>query len=79
MFDVERQQVLNLRQRPLILMEASVLSQKYMNMGYIDATLDYMKQLKDTCHKYGGTFTLLWHNSHLRTENDRRLYQELIA
>jgi hypothetical protein len=79
MFDVERQKALKLRQRPLILMEASVLSQKYMNMGYSVATLDYMKQLKTTCHEHGGTFTLLWHNSHLRTENDRRFYQELIA
>lgn len=79
MFDDERQQILNLRQRPLILMEASVLSQRYMNMGYTDATLDYMKRLKATCHEHGGTFTLLWHNSHLRTENDRRFYQELIA
>lgn len=79
MFDVERQQILNLRQRPLILMEASVLSQRYMNMGYSDDTLDYMKRLKATCHEHGGTFTLLWHNSHLRTENDRRFYQELIA
>jgi hypothetical protein len=79
MFDVQRQHILNLRQRPLILMEASVLSQRYMNKGYTDATLDYMKRLKATCHRHGGTFTLLWHNSHLRTENDRRFYQELIA
>lgn len=79
MFDIERKKILNLRQRPLILMEASVLSQKYMNLGYSNDALEYMKSLKATCHGYGGIFTLLWHNSHLRTENDRRFYQQLIG
>lgn len=79
MFDIETQRILNLRQRPLILMEASVLSERYMNMDYTNATLDYMKRLKTSCYEHGGNFTLLWHNSQLRRKNDMRFYQELIA
>lgn len=78
MFDVENQKILNLRQRPLIVMEASILSPKYMNMGYSDATLEYMKRLKDKCFAHGGNFTLLWHNSFLKSDKDKVFYQELI-
>jgi hypothetical protein len=78
MFDVERQQALSLRERPLIVMEGSVLARQYMNMGYNDKTLQYLESLKDTCFRYGGSFTLLWHNSYLKTEQDRALYKALI-
>jgi hypothetical protein len=79
MFDIENQKILNLRERPLILMEASVLNAKYMNKGYCDDTLEYMKSLKDTCHRYGGTFTMLWHNSHFLNDKDKAFYQELVG
>lgn len=79
MFDIENQKVLNLRQRPLIMMEASVLNAKYMNKGYSLDTLNYLKSLKRICHRYGGAFTMLWHNSHFLNEQDKALYQELIS
>jgi peptidoglycan/xylan/chitin deacetylase (PgdA/CDA1 family) len=78
LFDIENQKVLKLRERPLIMMEASVLSPKYMNMGYSDQTFDYMKSLKEKCFYYGGNFTLLWHNSFFKSEKDKVFYQELI-
>lgn len=49
-----------------------------MNMGYSDETLEYMKSLKEQCFAYGGTFTLLWHNSYLKTDEDKTLYQALV-
>jgi len=79
MFDIETQQKLNLRERPLIMMEASVLHSKYMNMGYSDATIEYMKNLKETCFRYGGNFTMLWHNSHFLNYADKAFYQELVS
>jgi hypothetical protein len=78
MFDVSNQERLNLRQRPLILMEASVLSSNYMGMGYIEETLGYMKGLKKRCYQHGGNFTLLWHNSFFRSRHAKEFYQELI-
>ncbi len=78
LFDIENQKVLALRERPLITMEASVLSPKYMNMGYSDKTLDYMRSLREKCFSYGGNYTLLWHNSFFKTEKDKVFYQELI-
>lgn len=78
MFDIENQRVLSLRQRPLIMMEASVLSPNYMDMGYSDETLEYMKKIKEKCFLNGGNFTLLWHNSSCQSKKDKIFYQELI-
>lgn len=77
-FDTENQKVLKLRERPLIMMEASVLSANYMDMGYSDETLEYMKKIKEKCFLYGGNFTLLWHNSFLRTKEEKAFYQALM-
>jgi|AACY02.3.fsa_nt_gi hypothetical protein len=36
-----------------------------------------MRRYRDTCHRLNGDFVLLWHNSHLDTEADRRFYRAL--
>lgn len=78
MFDPLNGNILNLRQRPLILMEGSVIGEAYMGLGYTEQTTSYMKMLKNRCVQVGGNFTLLWHNSHFTTEEDKNIYMELI-
>jgi peptidoglycan/xylan/chitin deacetylase (PgdA/CDA1 family) len=78
MFDIENQRVLNIRQRPLIIMEASVYSPKYMNMNFSDNTLEYMKKIKENSILYGGRFTLLWHNSSFYSEEMKSHYEILV-
>jgi hypothetical protein len=77
MFDPVAQQPLRLRQRPLVLMECSVIAQRYLGLGYSDNALVLMLKYRDACQRIGGDFTLLWHNSHFGTAADRRFYQEL--
>lgn len=79
MFDIPSRVALNVIERPLILMESSVISKRYMNLGYSNQALLIMRGIKKTCYQFGGSFTLLWHNSHLCTEEDRRFYLELIS
>ena len=79
MFDISSRKALNIMQRPLVLMESSVIAKRYMNLGYSDEALKIMKKIKSTCEKFGGNFTLLWHNSHLSTPNDRKFYLDLIG
>lgn len=67
-------EALSLRERPLIAMEGSVISERYMNYGYSDKALAIFIGLKKKCQRYSGDFTLLWHNSHLLTPEDKRLY-----
>lgn len=78
MFDVVSRTVLNVIERPLVLMESSVIARRYMNLGYSDQALSTMKRIKQICYQFGGSFTLLWHNSHLLTDEDKRFYLELI-
>ena len=78
MYDFIERRQLKLRQRPLVVMECSVIAQRYMGMGYSKAALELMKAYKLTCYRFGGDFTLLWHNSHLTTIYDKRFYLELI-
>lgn len=78
-YDLANRRALALRERPLILMETSVLSNMYMNKNFDSNTLNYMKQLKNICRAYNGDFTLLWHNSKLRTDQERTFYKALLS
>lgn len=70
---------LRIKQRPLILMECSVIADRYMGLGYSDEAMNLMLSLKEKSLAYGGDFTLLWHNSHFSTEWDKKFFTDLIA
>lgn len=70
-----RQAPLTLRQRPLILMEGSVIS--YLKLGHGARAFDLMRDLKKAALKYGD-FTMLWHNSSLSTPEDVALFSQLL-
>lgn len=78
MYDLKNRKPLKLRQRPLIVMETSIISDMYMGLGYTEEALGKMLELKEKCFKYGGCFTLLWHNSHFTNEKDKYFYEKLI-
>ena len=66
---------LKLRERPLIVMDTTLYS--YMRLGeqeLIDATLG----LAATSRRFGGEFTLLWHNSNLLTGAGKEAYETII-
>ena len=69
---------LRLKQHPLVLMERTVLSNMYMGLGYTDAAIEKMQLLKKRSLFYGGDFTILWHNSHLKQPQDKELFIEII-
>ena len=79
LYDLVARQPLRLRERPLIVMECSVIAKRYMGMGYSDDALELMLSYKETCRRFGGTFTLLWHNSHLGQDEDKQFYRALIG
>jgi len=77
-YDLINRKQLNLIERPLIAMESSVTALRYMNKGYGEEAFQVFKSLKDTCRKYNGDFVLLWHNSELLTEEQKRLYLSVL-
>ena len=76
-FDVQARRSLHLIERPLVVMEGTVID--VMRLGHSDKALELMLRLKETCRRFEGTFTLLWHNSHLGTEQDRHFYTTLLS
>ncbi len=61
-FDVERDRRMDLEEIPLIVMEVSLLSSRYMGLSHPDA-LSLVKTLAKRCANVGGVFTYLWHNT----------------
>lgn len=62
-FDPVAGEVLNLRVRPLVVMECSVIDACYLGLGLGDAAQAKFAQLKQACKAVNGCFTVLWHNS----------------
>jgi hypothetical protein len=77
LFDVIDRRKLSVIERPLILMEDTVIDD--MGLGYNDAALTHMLRLKESCRLFGGEFTLLWHNSHFLHRKDAEFYAALAS
>lgn len=77
MFDLHLRVELELRQRPLICMECSVIT--YMGHGCTESALAEMRKLKNAAQRFGGDFTLLWHNSFFEADQAKEIYREVIS
>jgi hypothetical protein len=75
-FDLWQRRPLTVRERPLVAMEVSLL--QYLRLDDA-ATLDRLVALKETCRRFGGDFTLLWHNDRLLSRGARHTYQDALA
>jgi hypothetical protein len=78
-FDPLFEVALPLRLRPLVAMEGTIIGQRYLGLGTGAAALSQFLTLKQACRGVGGSFTLLWHNSHLTTPAARELYQTVLT
>lgn len=78
-FNRLNQQLLQLRIRPLVAMECTVMDSCYLGLGATDAAQNKLLQLKQTCQKVDGCFTLLWHNSYFnQPKAHNKIYQSCI-
>jgi hypothetical protein len=78
-FNLLTSQHLGLYERPLIVMEATVLERNYMNLNLSNGeAFTAIESMKSVCRLFSGNFTFLWHNSRLTTEEERELYQQIL-
>lgn len=63
MWSWKKNSALALTQKPLIVMESSVIDERYLNLGYTPESINKILQIKRSSLSTGGNFTLLWHNS----------------
>lgn len=74
-FDLETRTQLSLREHPLIAMEVTLNG--YMGLSW-DAAAQTILELNDTCLRYSGEFTLLWHNNVLVTGVEKHTYATVV-
>ncbi|WP_395605820.1 polysaccharide deacetylase family protein [Pseudomonas sp. B16120] len=78
-FNPKEYRVLNIRIRPLVAMEVSIMDEHYLGLGATEDAFLKFKELKDTCRAAKGNFTLLWHNSHFSKAAEFDIYKRVIA
>jgi len=78
LYDLFNRVPLKLIERPLVVMECTVIISKYMGLGLSSEAFEVFKNLKDTCRLYHGDFTLLWHNTELITNEQKEFYIALL-
>lgn len=71
-FDLPAGRRLNLRESPLVAMDIFAIERPVDERA---PALQRFAELKQTCRRFGGEFTLLWHNSHLAARAERELYE----
>jgi peptidoglycan/xylan/chitin deacetylase (PgdA/CDA1 family) len=79
MYDLINRKPLKLKQKPLILMECSVLDDNYLGFGLTDKALEFMLTLKKRSLKFGGNFVLLWHNDNLIEPAEKQIFKVLVS
>lgn len=78
-FDPVIQKVLNLRIRPLIAMDITVIAKQYLGIDNKEVAKAILLNLLNQCRVFGGVFTLLWHNNQLLKNDDKLIYEEVIS
>lgn len=73
-FNLKTRQRLALRERPLIVMEASLFG--YMHLAW-EASLQKILCLNAICKQFDGDFTLLWHNNNLISNIQKQQYRTM--
>jgi hypothetical protein len=79
-FDIRNMEMLRLTERPLILMDRTLLNPAYMGLESDSmAAFSLVRELKGRCMKVGGDFVFLWHNSQLGSPLAQSLFLEALA
>jgi hypothetical protein len=77
MWSWKKLDTLSLIQRPLIVMEGTIMN--YMNIEMSTEGMDLIKTLAKRSKRYGGNFSLLWHNSSLGSEIDKSQFNDTLC
>ena len=75
-FNLITSERLRLRERPLVVMDASLLSYQRLRP---DQAVEQIEKLKERCRRVNGEFTLLWHNDRLLSRRARQAYDRAIS
>ncbi len=78
MYDLIDRKQLKLRQRPLVVMDCTIVDDRYMGLGTGERAYVRIKELKDTSRRFNGDFSVLRHNQRFSDDAEKRLYQDVL-
>jgi len=79
MFNPISQKLIGIRQYPLIVMDRSISSKSYQNLGLSEEAYNYARLLRKRCEDVNGNFICLWHNNQVETDEQKNFYSNLIS
>jgi hypothetical protein len=77
LYHLQNRKKLDVVERPLIVMEGSLLNPRYKSLSVEDAIMK-MSRFKELCKHYNGDFTLLWHNTFLSNHDLKEGFKKAI-
>jgi Family of unknown function (DUF7033) len=77
-YDLLERTILPIKERPLIVMERTVIDKDYMGLESYDKVFEYVHGLKRCCRLFNGNFTILWHNNRLVEYREIDLYESIL-
>lgn len=77
-FNLRTRKALQLRERPLVVMEQAVLGPGLGRDTTPEQAFETIRHYYEECARYNGDFTLLWHNSHLVHAAERKFYSRCL-
>ncbi len=78
LIDLPGEKVTEVLEKPLIVMESSIMSANAMGLGKPEEALEKINFFKAQCKNVGGCFTLLWHNSNFTSDWHHEIYENII-
>jgi hypothetical protein len=76
-YSLKERRKLNLREQPLLIMEASFLESEFGSPGY-PSLLTVSKEIAERTKLFNGDFTVLWHNDRLLNSDAKTAYTDLV-
>jgi len=78
MFDLIQRKKMHLKQRPLIVMECTIIGHAYESLGYSQESTQRFEYFKEICKQFNGDYVLLWHNSYFVLNDAKKLYKRVV-
>jgi hypothetical protein len=76
-YDLQERHPFRLVERPMVAMDGTFFWKEYLGLP-MEKALGAIQPLVEQCRAYAGEFVLLWHNTHLLTPEEKRLYQQIV-
>jgi len=79
LYDLRNRKPLVIIEEPLILMECSIIDDRYLGLGAGKDALDLARKVWRKCRHFNGQFVFLWHNHRLVKDGERALYEAILG